>query len=133
MILGRFSIFCRDIFKVICCRFVVCVVCGKRLIMPKCFLNLQQTTLEKFLAKGEIAHNEKFLNLPQCFQLYSKIILTLTEFFHSFAWMFIKLSAAGSLYVGKGLCCWYSKNQNNFYCVWCTPKIRFRRVIREIL
>ena len=29
---------------------------------------LQQTTLVNLVAKGEIAHNEQFLDLPQCFQ-----------------------------------------------------------------
>ena len=33
---------------------------------------LQNMTFEKIVAKGEIAHYEQFLLLPQCFKLDSK-------------------------------------------------------------
>ena len=37
---------------------------------------LQQTTFENTVTKGEIAHNEKCLHLPQCVQLNLMIKLT---------------------------------------------------------
>ena len=63
---------------------------------------LQQTTFENTVAKGEIAHNEQFLHLPQCFQLYLMMKLLCIEIFHIFVNMFLKSSAADLLYVGKG-------------------------------
>ena len=64
--------------------------------------HLQQTTFENIVTKGEIAQNEQFLLLPQCFQLFSVIILTILENFHIFELTFLKSSAAGLLYVEKG-------------------------------
>ena len=85
---------------------------------------LQQTTLENSVAKGQIAHNEIMVTNEQnahyenivtngeithyenkvthCFQLYSRILSSFFEVFHSFAWLFSKSSAADLLYVGKG-------------------------------
>ena len=34
-----------------------------------------QITYENIVAKGEIAHDEQFLLLPQCFQLFSRVSL----------------------------------------------------------
>ena len=45
-----------------------------RFLMP-----LQQTISEIIVAKGEIAHDEQFLLLLQCFQLYSIIIFSFKE------------------------------------------------------
>ena len=39
------------------------------------------TTFESIVAKEQIAQNKQFLLLPQCFQLYSIIILSLTDIF----------------------------------------------------
>ena len=41
----------------------------------------QQMTFENNLAKGEIAHDEKYLLLPQCFQLKPIIILSFIGIF----------------------------------------------------
>ena len=62
--------------------------------------NLQQTTFENFVTKGEIA--QQFLLLSQCFQLFLMIKLSFMEIFHIFANMFLKTFAAELLYVGKG-------------------------------
>ena len=56
----------------------------------------------KHCEKGEIGHDEQFYHLPQYFQLYLVIKLSLMEIFHSFENIFSKLSAADLLYVGKG-------------------------------
>ena len=61
-----------------------------------------QTTFENIVAKGEIAHDEQFLHLPQCFQLYLIIKGPFMEISQCFARMFSKSSAADLLYVGKG-------------------------------
>ena len=45
-------------------------------------------TFENIEAKGEIAHDEQFLLLPRCLQLYLMIILSFMEIFHIFAKMF---------------------------------------------
>ena len=44
----------------------------------------QQTTFENIVTKGEIAQNEQFLLLSQCFHLYSVNIHTIIEIFHVF-------------------------------------------------
>ena len=46
----------------------------------------------KHCDKGEIAHDEQFHHLPQCFQLYLIIKLSLMAIFHIFEKMFSKLS-----------------------------------------
>ena len=63
-----------------------------------------QTTFENIVAKCEIAHDEQFLLLPQCFQLYLTIKQSVLEIFQVFVTMFSILSAAVVLYmyVGKG-------------------------------
>ena len=43
--------------------------------------SLQQTTFENIVTKGEIAQNEQFLLLPQCFQPFLVIIPTIMEIF----------------------------------------------------
>ena len=53
------------------------------------FWLLQQTTFKSIVAKGEIAQNEQFLLLSQCFQLFSVIILSLLKKFHIFAYLFL--------------------------------------------
>ena len=63
-------------------------------------ISLHQTTFEKNVAKGEISQNVLFLRSPQCLQLYSIIVLSLS--FHNFDLMFSKSSAADLLYVVKG-------------------------------
>ena len=37
-------------------------------------MHLQQATFKNIVAKGEIAHNEQFPLLSQCFQLYLYIL-----------------------------------------------------------
>ena len=54
------------------------------------------------MAKGEIPHDEQFLLLPQCFQLYLTIKLSFMKIFHVFANNFSTQSAAELSY-GKGL------------------------------
>ena len=54
------------------------------------------------MAKGEIAHDEKFLLWLQSFQLYLKIQLSFMEIFQVSATMFSKSSAADLFYVRKG-------------------------------
>ena len=67
-------------------------------------LHLQQTTFENIMTKGEIAHDEQFHFLPQCIQLYYMIkhYNFVIEFFHNFASMLTKSSAAYLLYVAMG-------------------------------
>ena len=59
-------------------------------------------TFENIVTKGEIAQNEIFLLLPQCFKLFSVIIPTIIEIFHILEWTCSKSSAVDLLYVGKG-------------------------------
>ena len=54
------------------------------------------------MTKGKIAHNEQFLILPPCIQLYSIIVLSFIESFRQYYLMFLKFSAADLLYEGKG-------------------------------
>ena len=70
---------------------------NKRLLTPR-----QQTTFKIIVTKGEIAHNEQFLHLPQLFQLYSIIILSILDIFYILDLIISKSSAADLLYVGKG-------------------------------
>ena len=55
----------------------------RRFLMP-----LQQTTFENIETKEEIACNEQFLVLRQCFQLFSIIIVTFIEVFFMFVYIF---------------------------------------------
>ena len=96
------SYFCPDVFKVICCRFVVC---GKGLNIYKIrhvtmthkdigyvsldlsfptyrrmLTHLQKTTFENNMTKGEIAQNKQFFLLPQRF--LAVIITSFLEIFH---------------------------------------------------
>ena len=52
--------------------------------------------------KGEIAHDEQFLLLPQCFEVSLIIILALLGFFHNCAKILSKSSAENWLFVWKG-------------------------------
>ena len=63
--------------------------------------HLHQTTFENILTKGEIAHEEQFPLLPQCFQLYLIYKLLFMEIFQIMANCFSKLSAAKLAYVGN--------------------------------
>ena len=56
---------------------------------------------ENIVPKGEIAHDELFLLLAQCFQLCKLILLSFTEIFRIFVNMFSKSSAVDLLYVGN--------------------------------
>ena len=56
---------------------------------------------ENTVAKAEIAHDEQFLLLPQCFQL-CLVTKLLKVVLNSSILVFLKLSAADLLYVGKG-------------------------------
>ena len=62
-------------------------------------------TFENTVANEEIAHDEQFLHLPQCFQFITIMILLLiillTEIFSIVANMISKSLAADLLYVGK--------------------------------
>ena len=62
---------------------------------------LQQTTFENIGANGYFAQDEQFLLLPQCFQLYSIITLSLVESFDIYTEMFENSSNADLLYVGN--------------------------------
>ena len=54
-------------------------------LCPECFhIPLLQTTFENIVNNFEIDHNEQFLHLSQCFQLYAIIILSFTEIFSYF-------------------------------------------------
>ena len=57
--------------------------------------HLQETNFENILAKGEFVHNEHFLLLSQCFQLYInyKTKFLYKYIFHIFSRLF-KISAA---------------------------------------
>ena len=66
--------------------------------------HMQQTTFENIVTRGDIAHNEQFLILPQCFQLYLIENLSFIAIFHFFVNKFWKSSAADLLAVNeKGL------------------------------
>ena len=65
-----------------------------RLHVGKGLTRLQQTSFENIVTKGEIAHDEQFPLLPQCFQLYLIINLSFMEIFRMFANMFSKPYAA---------------------------------------
>ena len=112
--------FCQDDIKVVCCKFVVCGK-GSTLSLIKTTIDTPETdsltlthkqtlsdaaaanpSLENVVTKEEIAQNEQFLLLPQCFQLYSANTLYFFEKFHTSVDMFSKLSAADLLYVGEG-------------------------------
>ena len=54
------------------------------------------------MAKGEIAQDEQFLHLQQCFQLSAVIIPSFIEIYQTFANMLLKSYAVDLLYVGKG-------------------------------
>ena len=45
---------------------------------------LQQKTIENIVAKGEIAQNEQFLLLHQCFQTFLRINISLMEILSRF-------------------------------------------------
>ena len=53
------------------------------------------------MTKGNIAYNDQFRFLSQCFQRYSKIILASVDDFDIVAYVFSKSSAADILYVGQ--------------------------------
>ena len=57
--------------------------------------------LEFYPAAAILDCNEQFLKLPQCFHLYSLIVLSFKESFRYFYFMISKSSAAELLYVGK--------------------------------
>ena len=58
---------------------------------------------ENTVTKGEFARDEQIPLLPQCFPLYSMVILSFKEVIHMFAWMISKSSAASLLYLEKRL------------------------------
>ena len=64
--------------------------------------HLQQTNFENIEAKEEIAYDDQFLLWPQCFQLYSVIVLSFMKMFNVFDYMFSESPAADLLYEGKG-------------------------------
>ena len=68
---------------------------------------LQQTTFVNFVANGEIAHIEHFLNLPECYHhpLFNNYNYynSLYRDFSYFCWYVFKSSAADLLYVRKRL------------------------------
>ena len=51
------------------------------------------------MAKGKIAHDEQFLLWPQCFQLFSIVVLSFIDVFQMLNLMFSKFYA-NLLYVG---------------------------------
>ena len=59
-------------------------------------------SLENIVTKGEIDHDDQFLQLPNCFQLYSIYIHSSMENFHIFAPICSKFSAGDLMYVAKG-------------------------------
>ena len=60
-------------------------------------------TFENIVAKGEIAHDDQFPLLPQCFQIYLMIKLSFTEIFHIFSIILFKLVCCRIVVCGKGL------------------------------
>ena len=70
-----------------------------------CSRRSERTVFENFVTKEEeeeIAQNEQFLLLTQCFQLCSVSMSSYREIFHFIVEMFSKLSTADFLYLGKG-------------------------------
>ena len=104
--LNNFS-FCHNVFKsCMLQRHQKASVCGKGLSMILWNFSSFPTyrgflTLEYFVAKKEIAHNEQFFLLPDCFQLYLIILHTLLAIFYTFTWIISKSSAADLFYVEK--------------------------------
>ena len=64
--------------------------------------HLQQTTFDNNMANGEIAHNEQFLHLPQCFQLYLITISFFVEIFPYFCLAIFKVFCCRFPVLGKG-------------------------------
>ena len=109
-ILRIFPYFCPDDFKVICCRFVVYNIPPEfmKLVLPflifltgSCLFPFPFTDaficiyskkpLENIVAKGDIAHDEQFLDLSQYFHFHSIFILSFIEAFQISVYVFKKL------------------------------------------
>ena len=75
-----------------CLPFLTC----RRILTP-----LQQTTFENTATKGEIAHNEQFPLLPQCFQRYSILQLSFKQIFSYFRPDFFKVVCCRFVVCGK--------------------------------
>ena len=60
-------------------------------------------TNENNITICEIVHDEQYLFLPQCVQLISMILFSLTDIFYNFAIQLTKFTAADLLYVGASL------------------------------
>ena len=68
------------------------------------------------MTKVEIAHDERFFLLPQCFHLYLMIIISFTEIFHKLLpRCFQSRLAADLLYMGKGLNNKLKVDNDSFY------------------
>ena len=65
--------------------------------------HLQLTIFENIVTKGEIAQNEQFLLLPQCFHFFSVIIPTIIENFSYFLVDILKVVCSRCVVCGKGL------------------------------
>ena len=63
---------------------------------------LQQIMFKNIVAKGELAHNEQLLHLPQCFLIYLMIIISHKKVSHSAAQVFSKLPDAKIIACCKG-------------------------------
>ena len=63
----------------------------------------EQTTFENIVGKGEIAHNEQFLLLPQCFLLYQISVSTFVHIFVVISLFVVELEESKIGVSGKGL------------------------------
>ena len=62
----------------------------------------QQTALENIVGKGEIAHNEQFLLLPQCFLLNQIIVSALVHSFDTTSLFDAEMENLKLAYQAKG-------------------------------
>ena len=96
--------YCQYIFLQAFCIFVAC---GKGLMLFRIRTLSNVSSAEEFgiqiVTKLEISQNKQFLTLPQCFQLYSIILLTFTDIFYIFVQRFFKVVSCRFVVCGKGL------------------------------
>ena len=77
------------------------------------------------MAKGEIAHNEQFLHLPQRFQHYSIIKLSFLEIFYILDLVISKYPAADLLYVGTV----YKLQERKYEYIMISYLIKINRIL----
>ena len=91
---------------------------------------LQQTTFENVVTKEEIAQDEQFLLLTQCFQIYSISMSTFRKIFHLIVEMFSKSSSADLLYTCGKLLIYIVEP---FYMYIPIASLWFKDIIAETL